>query len=44
LFARSRHRPENYVRMDVKKTGLRVWAAFFWLRLGTRGWLLGTQE
>jgi len=35
LFARPRHRPENNIRMDVKKTGWRVWTAFFWLRPGT---------
>jgi len=40
LFARPRHRLENNIRMDVKKTGWRVWTQFFWLRPGTQGRLL----
>jgi hypothetical protein len=35
LFARPRHRPENNIRMDVKKTRWRVWTVFFRLRPGT---------
>jgi len=40
LFARPRHRAENNIRMDVKKIGWRVWTAFLWLRVGTRGRML----
>jgi hypothetical protein len=42
LVGRLRHRPEDNIKMDVKKTGCSVWTALIWLRPGTRGRLLQT--
>jgi hypothetical protein len=39
-LGRPRRRWEDGVRMDHREIGLWVWIGFYWLRIGTVGWLL----
>jgi hypothetical protein len=28
---------KDHIKMDINETGVRVWAGFIWLRIGTSG-------
>jgi hypothetical protein len=36
-IGRPRRRWEDYIRMDLRETGWRVWTRLIWLRIGISG-------
>jgi hypothetical protein len=39
-LGRPRRRWEDGIRMDLREIGLEVWIGFYWLRIGSGGWVL----